>query len=89
MGKVIKFEDKKDYFELKDYATEMLRDLHAKLDEIALNLLAYGKWNEWNKKQKEGTIINSFDLFQDLDDKNVIALLNLKEQVLETINKLK
>ena len=89
MGKVIKFEDKKDYIELKHYATEILRDLHAKIDEIALNLLAYGKWNEWNKKQSEGTIINIEDLLQDLDDKNVIALLNLKDEILKTINIIK
>ena len=89
MGKIIRFEEKKDYNELKHFATEKLRDLHAELDEIALNLAAYGKWKEWNDKQPEGRIINYSEMLKDLDDKNVSALLNLKEEVLKTINIIK
>ncbi|GAB4282978.1 MAG: hypothetical protein Kow0068_07770 [Marinilabiliales bacterium] len=89
MGKVIKLEDRKDYLELKHFAAEMLRDLHAKLDEIAINLAAMGKLKKWNDNQPEGTIICSDKMFKDLDDKNVFALLKLKEQVLKTINIIK
>ena len=89
MGKIIKFDEKKDYIEYKNSATEMLRDLHAKLDEIAINLAAMGKWKEWNDNQPEGTIIGSDKMFKDLDDKNVLAVLELKEQVLKTINIIK
>ncbi len=61
-----------------------------KLDEFAVNLAVLDKWKEWDSEQSIETISNfSGDILRDIGDKNVDAILELREKLLETINKLK
>ena len=89
IGKIIKLKNE-DYIERLNLIINELEEWENKLGEFAANLAVLDKWKEWSAEQSIGTYFEfSQEALFNTGDKNVDAIMELKEEVLEIISKLK
>ncbi len=77
------------YKQSMEEAITMLTDFEEQLFNNALYLLVSGKWRKWADEQPIGTIFNFREKeMLEAGDKNAIALLELKEKVVEVMERI-
>jgi len=88
MGKTIKLHNEEYEIQLKAIIEYLSTSVNF-LDECAVNLAVTGKWKKWNNSQEEGTIMDFSSSIHDTGDFRVDSILQLRENVLITIQTLK
>ena len=89
MGKIIPLRSNLYVNQLKE-TKEHLEEIAEQLFEDAINIASKGKWQQWFANAKEGDVKHfSEDMLWTTDDKNIHAVLNMRETVLETLKKIK
>lgn len=78
--------------EYKEQLKEVLENLHS-INGIILNCLVgvsmTGEYKEWSDATAIGTVVNfDFEFFKDVDDMNIQMLLELKQKVDETFQRI-
>jgi hypothetical protein len=71
----------KELVEIVNQLTDMSEQIHSGM----VNLAILGKWQEWSGEQSEGTVFEfTEDMLRNTGDKNVDALVELMDKILDT-----
>ena len=77
---------KQSILKTKEYLDEFQYELYSCMINIATN----GKWKKWSNEQEEGTEFDfTYEMLSNTGDNNVDLLLELYENISDTIERLK
>jgi hypothetical protein len=82
---IINFHQHKQYRKELSEVVNQLTEMSSQIYSDMVNLALLGKWREWEEKQPIGAIFEfTEEMLRDTGDKNVDALAELMDKILNT-----
>jgi hypothetical protein len=82
---IIKFHQYTKYRKELSEIVNQLFDMSDQIYSDMVNLATLGKWQKWSNEQPAGTVFEfTEDMLRDTGDKNVDALVELMDKILDT-----